>query len=292
MNSWLNYNHLLYFKTVVDQGSMTKAAEVLRIGQSSISVQIKALEDVLQTKLFERQKSDLVITETGRVVYEYAQSIFNLGNELLDTLDDKSHTQTKIQIGIQDTVPKNVISKISSFIYSRHKALVSIYNGSLDEMTANVAKHKFDLAVLNTPPALNDGTVLLSKIIFKSPLVLAASSDYLHLKDQAWEKFNDVPFILPMTGNNLRNKVEHFFEQKGISIRLVGEATDTYVQKSMAISGNGVITIAKDAIGTYVEKKELFILKEIPEISEVIWIVAGKRLIKNPIALDLLDHFN
>ena len=83
---WLNYHHLFYFWTVVREGGVSKASKVLRLAQPTVGGQIKALENALDQKLFERQGRSLVLTDVGQVVFRYADEIFSLGRELQDTL--------------------------------------------------------------------------------------------------------------------------------------------------------------------------------------------------------------
>src|SRR5512142_558614 len=89
MPRWLNYHHLLYFWTVAREGGVVRAAEKLSLTQPTISGQLKLLEDSLGARLFERKGRGLALTETGQVVYRYADEIFGLGRELLDVLDDR-----------------------------------------------------------------------------------------------------------------------------------------------------------------------------------------------------------
>ena len=84
--AWLNYHHLLYFYTVAREGSMARASAVLHLTQPTVSSQIKALEEALGEKLFERRGRGLALTETGHIVYRYAEEIFTLGRELQDML--------------------------------------------------------------------------------------------------------------------------------------------------------------------------------------------------------------
>ena len=70
---WLNYHHLLYFWTVVREGGIAAASRRLQVGRSSISMQLKSLEGFLGTPLFTRHGRHLELTETGHVVYSYAQ---------------------------------------------------------------------------------------------------------------------------------------------------------------------------------------------------------------------------
>ena len=83
---WLNYHHLLYFWVVAREGSLARASAELRLAQSTISGQIRALERSLGEKLFTKSGRRLVLTEIGRIVYRYADEIFGLGRELQDTL--------------------------------------------------------------------------------------------------------------------------------------------------------------------------------------------------------------
>ncbi len=79
---WLNYHHLLYFWTVAKEGGMSRAAERLHLAQPTLSSQIKKLETSLGAKLFDRTGRSLVLTDTGQIVYRYAEEIFSLGREL------------------------------------------------------------------------------------------------------------------------------------------------------------------------------------------------------------------
>lgn len=73
---WLNYHHLFYFWTVARDGSIAKASQALRLAPPTVSEQIRSLEESLGVKLFEKEGRNLVLTEVGRVAYEYAEEIF------------------------------------------------------------------------------------------------------------------------------------------------------------------------------------------------------------------------
>ena len=82
-----NYHHLYYFYVIAKAGSISKACETLYLAQSTLSAQIKLFEKSLRKQLFERQKQRLILTEEGRVVLDYAESIFEIGQEMQDTLN-------------------------------------------------------------------------------------------------------------------------------------------------------------------------------------------------------------
>jgi LysR family transcriptional activator of nhaA len=74
----LNYNHLFYFWNVAREGSIARASEVLHLTPQTISAQLKLLEENAGAALFDRIGRGLVLTDTGRVVNQYADDIFTL----------------------------------------------------------------------------------------------------------------------------------------------------------------------------------------------------------------------
>jgi LysR family transcriptional activator of nhaA len=85
----LNYNHLLYFWTVAREGSITKATQSLHLTPQTISGQLKLLEEAVGEPLFNRVGRGLAMTETGHLVYQYADEIFSLGAELAGGTDSR-----------------------------------------------------------------------------------------------------------------------------------------------------------------------------------------------------------
>ncbi|MGC4080902.1 MAG: LysR family transcriptional regulator [Vicinamibacterales bacterium] len=104
---WLNYHHLLYFWTVVREGGVSRAAEKLRLAQPTVSAQVKLLEDTLGQQLFDRQGRRLVLTDTGRLVYRYADEIFGIGRELMEALKGRNPGRPMpLTVGVANAVPK------------------------------------------------------------------------------------------------------------------------------------------------------------------------------------------
>jgi len=96
---WLNYHHLHYFWVVAKEESITRAGEQLRLAPSTVSMQISQLEEFLGDKLFRRAGRNLELTDFGRVVFRYADEIFALGLELLDTARGRASGPLRFEIG-------------------------------------------------------------------------------------------------------------------------------------------------------------------------------------------------
>jgi LysR family transcriptional activator of nhaA len=100
---WLNYHHLRYFYAVAKEGSLRKASEKLRVSEPSISAQIQSLQTSLGEELFRRSGRGLALTETGRMVYGFAEDIFSLGQELLSALKGMpASRELKLNVGLAD----------------------------------------------------------------------------------------------------------------------------------------------------------------------------------------------
>lgn len=88
----LNYQHLLYFWSVVRNGSLTKACTELHLSAPTVSAQLRTFEERLGSRLLMKSGRTLVPTEAGRLVFSYAEEIFALGADLLNALAQRPST--------------------------------------------------------------------------------------------------------------------------------------------------------------------------------------------------------
>src|SRR3990172_3047482 len=110
---WLNYHHLRYFWAAAREGSVTRAGEKLHIPQPAVSTQIRGLEQALGERLFTRSGRALALTEAGRVVYRYAEEIFGLGTELMETLKGRpTGGPARLTVGIGNVIPKLIAYRL------------------------------------------------------------------------------------------------------------------------------------------------------------------------------------
>src|SRR3954466_15978255 len=110
---WLNYHHLLNFWMVAKHGSITRASAELRLAHPTISGQIHRLEEVLGEKLFIRRGRKLVLTDQGRIAYRYADEIFSLGQEFLDTLRGRAKGRPlRLVVGVSDVLAKSIVHRM------------------------------------------------------------------------------------------------------------------------------------------------------------------------------------
>lgn len=292
MKKWLNYHHLYYFKIIATEGGIAKAAQKLRLGQPTLSTQLKQFEDILGIELFDRAKRRLTLTDSGNLVLGYANDIFKLGDELLDTLSDSHLSQKyRVQIGIVDTVPKTIGVGIYKFASKQREAFISYSSGSLDSLLKDLRAHQLDLVVSNLAPSVNEVKGLFSKLMSKLKVGIYGSKEFLGLKKNFPESLKDQKFIAPGAVTKLRQDIDHAFRLLEISVDYVAEIQDTAVQKLLATNGSGLIAIADDAAEELVNEKKLFYIGALPPVHEELWIIAADRRLQNPLAQSIIKNF-
>lgn len=150
---WLNYQHLLYFWTVVRAGTVLAASEQLGLSPSTISEQLRTLEENLGEKLLRRSGRNLVPTDTGVIVFRYADEIFATGRELLDTVKGRpTGRPMRLVIGIADVVPKTIVRQLIE--PARHldqPVYLICREASTEQLLARLAIQELDVVLTDAP---------------------------------------------------------------------------------------------------------------------------------------------
>ena len=143
----VNYTHLLYFWTVTREGSIAKAARVLHLAPQTISGQLKSLEAFVGEPLFKREGRGLVLTEMGRFVSQYAEEIFQLGNELSQQLRSKKALMPAVfQVGVLMSIPKLVaLHMIEPAMEMIEPVRIVCREGDLEMLLGELALHRIDM---------------------------------------------------------------------------------------------------------------------------------------------------
>lgn len=292
MDSWLNYHHLYYFRTIAAEGSIAKAAKKLRLGQPTLSAQLKRLEEVLGIQLFERQHKRLILTESGQVALEYATEIFRMGGEMVEVLKDrKSPLRTHVQLGALDSIPKQLIYRLVSAAYAVGPCTVSLLEGKDDELLRELLSHRIDLMLTNHAPSVTDGKRVVIRPLARLPVVVCASPRFQGLKRGFPKSIDQQPMVLPTVHSKLRHDLEHAFRLLGVQPDVVAETQDTSLQKILGTQGVGLIPIAEIAVRGFIKRGELVKLGVLEGVYEELFLVSASRKIENPISAKLATAF-
>ena len=239
----LNYNHLQYFWTVAREGSVARAAEVLHLTPQTISGQIKVLEQNIGQPLFERVGRRLAMTETGRIVYGYAEEIFAIGAELASTVrGNLPNTASTLVIGIVDSLPKLIAERIIMPALCREPPLcVRCHEGSLSSLLADLAVHKLDLVLSDQPVPRGLGIKAYDHALGHSGLpFFAPKGKAKAYRGKFQESPNGAPMLLPTQHSALRRRLDDWFDANGLTPAVVGEFDDSALLKAFGEAGAGL----------------------------------------------------
>lgn len=290
MASWLNYHHLYYFRAIANEGGIARAAEKLRIGQPTLSSQLKQLEDMVGRPLFERRNRKLVLTDAGKAALNYANEIFRLGDEMLEVLKDRTpEDQPHLQIGALDSVPKSVILAIVREAHRISPCTVSILEGKGDELFRELRAHKIDLIVSNYPSQALEEAQVFSKSVAKLPVSVYGAKKFAELKRNFPRSIDGKPFVFPTSHSKLRHDLNHFFKLNSIRALPVAETQDTSLQKLLAEHGVGLAPFSEvDGL----KEQNLVRLGRLKDVFEEIWLISAQRKLENPLAAALMKNFS
>ena len=288
----LNYNQLYYFFQIAESGSIALASKKVLISSPALSMQLKELEESMGTPLFARVGKKLVLTEAGKIVQEYARDIFNLGIELKDTLADRSvgNERPKIEIGCQDSVPKNVADQLLAFLFDTKSCKVILREGNREELLSLQGDYKLDLILTNSIPQINN-FVYETKLLCKEELIVVGHPKFKHLQKDWPNSLAKAPLILPTYDSSTRQKLDFFFKEKNILVDVIAEVEDKTTEIDLALNGHGLAVIMKSSVSDLLKRKVLIEIGPLKKVNEEVWMTIGKRKLLNPIALYAMKNF-
>ena len=284
-NLKLNLKHLRYFWSVASLGSITKASEALFLTPQTISGQLRDLEQSIGEKLFEREGRNLVLTETGRLVFSYADEMFQLGLELQDVIDGQTPgTTITVKVGVAMIVPKLLAYRVLEPVYQMGESINLIcHEAPLVDLLADLSVHKLDAVLSDSPinPSLNirayNHSLGGSGITF-----FAVPEQVEKLKENFPASLNGFPFLMPSHSSSLRRSLENWFDQHEIKPRVVAEFEDRALMKAFGERGTGVFTIPNTMEQDVLDKYNVEVLARTDEVKESFYLISPERRIKNP----------
>ena len=289
----LNYHHLLYFWTVAREGSITKATQSLHLTPQTISGQLKLLEEAVGEPLFNRVGRGLAMTETGRLVYQYADEIFSLGAELASRVKTgKVIAPAVLTVGIVDSIPKLIASRILRPVL---RADISIRlvctEGGLEGLLGELAVHQLDLLLSDRPIPAGLSVRAFSHSLGSSAIALFAKKHNAQLFEKNFPKSLDkAPILLPTNDNPIRRALDEWFDQQDLAPTLVAEFEDSALMKAFGAAGDGIFpspaTISREIEQMYDAKQ----IGEALPVSEHYFAITPERKIKHPAVVSIIEN--
>lgn len=289
---WLNYHHLLYFWVVAREGSIVRASQELNLAQPTISGQIRVLEEELGEKLFMRVGRNLALTDTGHIVYRYADEIFTLGRELREALQGRvTDHPMRVTIGITDVLPKLVAYRLlEPALHIAGPVQLTCQEGKLEQLLAELAVYKLDVVLSDAPigplvkvRAFNHLLGECSVSFFGAPTLAAAYRQHFP------ESLQHAPLLAPTGNTVLRRNLDQWFDEQGLHPIIVGEFEDSALLKVFGQQGLGLFT-APSVIEAEVKRQyNVEVIGRVDAVKERFYAITVNRKLRHPAVIAMSD---
>lgn len=247
----MNYKHLHYFWTVVRSGGVLRASKELHLSPQTLSGQINLLEERLGQPLLKKVGRNVEPTETGRMVMQYADEIFTLGQEMEDALRGGRGVPRApmLKVGFVDSVPKLIAYHVlEPALRLEPTPRLHCPEGKLPALMAELAMRRVDIVISDVPLPGNLGVKAFTHLLGRSGIAFFASKKVLqrHGTNVRWvrakfpQSLQPLPMLLPAMDSALRPRLNGWLRQQGIAPNIAAEFEDTALMKAFGREGLGV----------------------------------------------------
>jgi LysR family transcriptional activator of nhaA len=289
---WLNYHHLLHFWAVAREGGLVAAGKVLRLSHPTLSAQIHSLEDHLGEKLFTKVGRKLALTETGRVVFRYADEIFTLGREMVDTVKGRSTGQPlRLDVGVADVVPKLVVRRLLKPALSLPEPVRLVcYEESYEKLLADLALHSLDIVISDSPVPTGSSVRAFNHFLGETGVSFFGTKDLVKTYKKGFPgSLSGAPLLLPLENLTLRRSLNQWFDRNAIKPRVVAEFEDSALLKVFGGDGVGLFPAPTVVENEVVSQYGVELLGRVEEVRERFYAISAERRLKHPAVVAISD---
>jgi DNA-binding transcriptional LysR family regulator len=247
----MDVHQLELFLAVMDSPSMTRAAEKIHLSPGAVSLQLHNLADELHTELFVRRGKRLLPTPAAWRLAEHAKEVVRMMGQIQQVFEDDLE---------KDARPFHFATGVTTLIYQlggplrqlrkRYpKAEIRVTVGVTEEMVSGLLDRRFDLALISLPVA--ETNLKFFPLFDEELLIVRPSANKIgsgHVCSMRASELADVPFLLYPKRSNVRLVIDRFFNELGVTPRVLMEADDTEAIKRLVESGFGYSILPEHAL--------------------------------------------
>jgi LysR family transcriptional activator of nhaA len=289
---WLNYHHLFYFWTVMREGSLTAASVRLSLAPSTVSAQLSRLEETLGGKLFRRAGRNLEPTDLGRLVFRYADEIFSLGREMLDTIRGRPVAgPLSLKAGVVDVLPKLIVRRLlEPALQLPERVKLVCLEDKEDALLAELAMHSLDVVLSDAPLRAGLSVKAYSHLLGECGITFFAVEKLAaRLREKFPQSLHEAPMLLPMEMTALRGGLERWFATLGIRPAIAGEFDDSALLNVFGQEGDGVFVAPTVIEPEVLRQHKVQVIGRTQAVKERYYAISVERIIKHPAVAAILE---
>ena len=220
----MELRNLITFIHVVELGSFTKAGEQLGYSQSTISFQIKQLEDELGCLLFERINHTITLTERGRELVSYAHQVRALTEDFKETLTENEECKGNVHIVTPDSVCEEMITARYMEFHKQYPDISIKFTTADTSVMFDMLDHnEADAIITLDSHSYRKDYVIAKEQVLPMHFVANAKSKYAHMRNLSIRDIAQEPFILTECGQGYRRVFDKELTKKSLEITPVLE---------------------------------------------------------------------
>ena len=259
----INFHQLLLFYTVARVKSFSRAAQELGVSQPAVSIQVQELERSLGTVLLNRKPRGVEATEAGRTVYEYAQRIFSLAQEMQGAVDElQGLRRGRLTLGASSTPGEFILPLIVAQFAQVHPGIqIELLIANTATTVDRVLRRELHMGVVGevvedetgelfTMPLIEDEVAFIASL--RHPL---AQREVLTLEEVA-----TAGLVMRESGSATRAAVERCLHEAGVRPQIVAELGSNQAVKQATAAGLGIGAVSRYGVCTEVAAGTLLVL--------------------------------
>lgn len=245
----MELRQLRYFVGAAEQLSFSEAARLLNIAQSTLSQQVRQLEDELGVQLFERNSHTVSLTEAGAELLPFARRTLHDADSCVARMNDLDSLLTgTLNIGVTYSFSPILTETLMDFMKKYPKVRLNIYYKSMAELMGMLEARIVDFVLAFRP--IEPVAAIESHVLFDNHLAVIvndhhplASRDNVSLADL--EKFN---VALPSSGLQARNAFDHYLASYPACLNLRIELNEVNILLELIKRSNMVTVLAEATV--------------------------------------------
>jgi DNA-binding transcriptional LysR family regulator len=254
----MNINQLRCFHAVVRTGTFSKAADELHVSEPAVFVQVRSLERFVGFKLLEKFKREQMPTEIGKMLDDYAERIFVLVEEAMNTIEGLRDLKAGcLRLGATRAVCQYLMPPVVSLFQDEYPLIkVHLDEGGSEELLRGVLRHGYEIAIIarmNYPDEVNAVPFTKDEVL----LVVSPVSKLLRKGKISLQELAEEPVVCASSGTAIRTAIEKAFEKKGLKPQAVIEAPNIEFIKHLVKQDRGYSFLSSVCVRDEIRRGEL-----------------------------------
>ena len=241
----MTLRHFRIFQAVCKTGSITRGAEQLNIAQPAVSLAIKELEQFYQVQLFERMNRKIYLTEPGRKLLQYTDTVLSQVEESVQVIRDSKQGE-RYRFGINVTLAEACLPSLLQQIKKEIPQLeLQVMVGNSSQLEESLCQNEIDFAVMDQ---IRTNTGMLTIPLAKEQMIAVCHPDYPVHDCISLEQLKQEKLLLREKTSGARKCVDNVFQEQGIEIVPVMESTSFQSLIACAESGLGIAILPEKLV--------------------------------------------